>query len=396
VRWFRNVLLALSVAAAVWALLLLFVPAAGQDGLFFCAARARHFFDFFCPRAVLSAARPYAEPLRSCMLGEVLRTDQCYPALAVFVSGLFDESFAGAIACQALGGAFYLLGAALVLRKYGACQPLAVASLAVCAPFLFAAEVGNQILFAAGASCVFLAWYDSSSHGRRIVAAAMLAVAAVLKISPALLGLAYLSTPGRRNVRGALMACGLFVVLLLVPFAFLGGGDAFCAWLENARVNARTYALRNAFGPYGLVSELAHVVGYHAEVMSVVHTPLRLLSSAFAVGLLACAFAKRRDEFSRVCLIALGMLTLPPTMMCYTVLYVVPLFVAGTFGTRRRLQKAFALCWLFSCIPLQVPLMLGSAGACFFAAALLDLCWLLVRNRETSDGVSLCYNTDLQ
>lgn len=382
VKLTRMVVWTLVGAACAWALLMCFVPESHQDGLFLASAREFHFCDFFFPRSVLSMVRPYAETGMSPSLGCVARADQCYPALAVFLAGLFSENLTGALVCQAVGSLVYFGGVWLLLRKFDAAHPAALLSLCVSAPYLFAAEVGNQILYAAGASFVFLAWHDSDRRGCRALAAGALAFAAVLKITPALLGLVYLCSPRRRDWRGAVLAGFLFVILLVVPFAFLGGADAFLSWMENARANSQIYAMRNTFGPFGLVAELTRVVGYNGEVMPLVHGPLRLLSSLFACVLLVGAFVRDTDEFSRVCLLALGMLFLPPTMMCYTVLYVVPLFIVGTYRSTGPRARVFAFCWLTSCLPLQVPLLLGSANVCFTAAAMLDLSLLLLRRKS--------------
>jgi len=382
---FRKCLLLLAAAAALWGCLLAFAPQAGQNALFFCSGEDRIFFDFFNARTVASMEHPYVDVGRHPIIGAVQRQDQCYPALAVRFVGLFPDSTSGAAVCQTLGTLLFMFGLVLFLRKYRIPPTLPAAALAVSAPFLFAAEVGNLILHAVGASLVFLAWYDSPSRWRRFCAAWALAVAAVLKIAPALLGLLYLATPGRRNLRGAFLAGGAFAVLLLVPFAFFGGGTSFCAWLANARLNSEIYATWNAFGPYGLVAGLAAIVGYKAEVLSAVHTPLRFFSSAFAVVLLIRAFARNTDDFSRVCLVSLGMLFLPATMMCYTVLYVVPLFIVGTARYTGPCARAFAWCWIATCLPLQIPLLMGSATACFAAAAMLDLCRILLRGRTPAE-----------
>jgi len=378
---FRKVPLLLAVAAAVWAGLLVWVPEARQERLFFCDAQVRHFFDYFNPRSILTAERPYAAPGTSPAIGTVDRQDQCYAALAVHLSGLFPETIGGALACQAFGVAVYLFGFALILRKYGVPVILPTATLLVSGPFLFSVEVGNQILYAAGLALVFLAWYDSDRRSRRVWAVLALAVAAVLKLTPALLGLAYLCSPRQRDWRGAILAGLVFSVLLTVPFVFLGGTDAFVAWLENAQANSQVYAVRNGFGPYGLVAEFAQVVGFRWELLSLIHTPLRLVSSLFAIVLLVRAFLVAKDEFRRLCLIVLGMLFLPPTMMCYTVLYLVPFLVIGTFRCAGASVRTFAIAWIACCLPLQVPLLLGSANACMAVSALLDLSILLFRRK---------------
>lgn len=392
----RMVIWALVGAAFVWVLLMWFVPGSHQDGLFFCSAREYQFCDFFCPRSVLAMVRPYAEAGMSSAIGNVQRADQCYPALAVFLSGLFPETVMGAIACQALGSVVYFLGVWLYLGKYGVARPLLMASLLVSAPYLFAAEVGNQILYAAGASFVFLSWYDSNRRSCRVLAVFALAVAAVLKIAPAILGLAWLCSPQKRDWRGAFLSAGVFILLLVVPFAFWGGIDGCAAWFENARANAQVYATRNELGLYGLIAELTHVVGYNGEVMPLIHGPLRLLSSLLAVVLLVSAFLRESDEFLRLCRLTLGMLFLPPTMMCYTVLYAVPLFIVGTCRSEGPYARSFALCWLTSCLSLRVPLLLGSANVCFAAAAILDLsCLLLHRSVRAicADRIPLVHKT---
>jgi len=390
----RMIIWLLLGTACAWVLMMWFVPESHQDGLFLCSGKEYQFYDFFCPRSVLSSNRPYVDIGMSSANGPVQRADQCYPALAVFLVGLFPESVAGALVCQTMGAIIYLFGAFLLFRKYDVPARLPLASLLVSSPFLFSVEVGNLILHAAGALFVFMAWYDSEKRSRRIWAAVALAAAAVLKITPAILGLAWLCSPRKRNWRGALLSGALFVLLLTVPFAFLGGLEGFTAWIENARTNSQIYALRNTFGLYGFVAELIRVVGYNAEVLPIVHAPLRLFSSLFAGVLLVRAFARGTDDFSRLGLLTLGMLFLPPTMMRYTVLYVIPLFIVGTLRSTDAGARTFGLCWLAGCIPLQIPLLLGSANVCFATAAMLDLCRMLLRKTTPSDTTNVKYAND--
>lgn len=383
----RRITFLLVLSACAWGALFLFVPNSHQDSVFFCSAKDLYFMDFFMPRSMLSMEHPYAAQGNSPFIGCVPRAGQCYPALAVLLSGCFEESVSGAVLCQALGILVYLLGVWMVLRKYKVDAPVAVASLLVSSPCLFSFEVGNLIFYAAGAVMFFIAWYDSDSRKRRVVAALALAIAAVLKIAPVILGLAYLRRGRARDWRGAFLSGSFFLILLLVPFAFWSGAEGFSSWVENARANSSQaeYVTRNVFGFYGLVSGLVQIVGYSAEVMPVLQTPVRLFSSVFGLLLVILAAFRDGDEFVQMCLLALGMLFVPSTMMCYTVLYVLPFFLVGTARCHGRMANAFGLCFVSSCLPLQIPLLLGSANICFSAAAMLDLSFMLLKQKTAQE-----------
>lgn len=371
----RTVLF-LAVTAVIWSALLVFVPSSGQDSVFFFNVRNSHFLDYFWTRTVSSMANPYLEDAWSPYVGEVARHDQCYPALVYQFVGLFPDTPGGAFVCSLLGTLVYFTGVWTLLRRFRVPTLLPLLSLLVSVRVMFSFEVGNPIFYAAGATCFFFAWYDSDNRILRLTAALALASASVMKITPAMLGLAYL-LPGRKiDWRGPIVSAVAFLVLFLLPFASFGGADGFLAWMANASGNSAAYAWRNSLGLYGLVSSSLDVLGFgHKSI----HLPLRILSSSFAVLLIVRAFLTRGDRFARLGLLTLGMLFFPPTMMTYTMLYVVPLLIVGTWRYAGKPATSFAICWAACNVPLQIPLLFGSLNRCLMPAAMLDVCYVLWR-----------------
>ena len=377
----RCVLLVLAFAAVAWLVLYACCPGSEQKGLFFCGGEANHFYDYFVPRAVARMQSPYVQDTYSDMvdLRCVRRIVQCYPALSNYWVGLFPESLNGAVLCSSIGAVVFLFGTIAFFRRHLP-ESVFVATALACtsAPFVFAVTVGNLILYAAGFTLLFLAWFDSSSRWQRCVAAIALALATALKVTPALLGVLYLGRNARDRIGYVALAAVAALFFLMVPFLFCGG---FFAWLENASMmnNSSEFTSMNCVGLYGLVTMLVR-----SFTMSFLPSGwerlLHLLSSCIGVTLLVAGCLSRGDSWERGAAVTLGMMFVPPTMMIYTSLYLIPLAITGMYRSDSRLRLASAVYCIFSCMLLRIPLFLGppsSLNICFAAAASVDLAFWL-------------------
>ena len=373
----------LAVFGIVWVAFFAGFPNSEQSALFFCRAQKKYCYDFFTNKAVSCMPSPYIDVTTCNMVDskKVCRCDQCYPPLANYWVGLFPESFAGALSCTLIGVLFFIFGFFVFVDRYVPRQRLiSIAAICSSAPFLFAVTLSNLILYAVGCSLVFFAWHDSNSRVRKFVAAIALAVAAVLKITPALLGLLYLGRGWRTRIGYAVLSGCAAAFLFAVPFAFCGGTEAFRAWLENAAMNSSGYGYLNCFGLYGIVTLLVQSFTMR-QLPLVALEVLRTVSSCFGIFVLIRGCVCDDGSWKRGVSVALGMHFIPPTMMYYTALYVVPFAITGIFHADKRIRRSSVAYFISQCILLRIPLFLGPPGslnAVFAAAASIDMAFVLL------------------
>ncbi len=116
-------------------------------------------------------------------------------------------------------------------------------------PLLYAFERGNIIVVALIFTMMFFLWKDSPNKVLREIALISLAIAAGLKIYPAIFGFLVLREKRYKETL-RLLTYGVF--LLFVPFVFFGGFDHIVIWLHNlintsAEVAARYYSYKLNF-----------------------------------------------------------------------------------------------------------------------------------------------------
>ena len=378
----RPLMLVFLSLVTLWGVLAALVPTSGQRSLFFVNGRYP-LWDHRNFRRMADVETPYRPqvPVRREDGAHILRQDICYPALVLLLLGLVPETPAGELAFVGLGLVAYLAAAHVFGLRYCPGSGWTYAGMLACvAPLVFSVQVGNTITFAAAAVLLFMAWHDAPSPGRRIAAACCLALAGVMKVTPVLLGLTYLGRGWRRNLGMIALSASLTLLLLALPFLAYGGADGLVAWVENAGMNAAAYAERNEFGVYGVVASVVRMLGYWHDVPVWLLSVARAGSVALALSCLVFSLAER-DALRRLMLISLGMLFLPSTMMVYAGLYVLPVLLAAVSSPDAKLAKSAACAFFALGAPLRIPLLFGSANACFSSVALVDVALLLVGSR---------------
>ena len=88
-------------------------------------------------------------------------------------------------------------------------------------PVFFTIGTGNNTLFAAIFTMIYLFWYDSSNRYQREMALISLAAAAATKLAPAIFGILLLY---EKRWKDALRTIIYGVVLGVLPFCVFGGG----------------------------------------------------------------------------------------------------------------------------------------------------------------------------
>lgn len=402
-----GLVVSLFLSGVIWLTLVLFEPQAGQDKVWYKAGR-EYLSDYFMPRNTAAHANPYREPAHTLEFAylrggerkagpgwDLEERDRAYPAGALLPLLPFGESLEGGEACNVVMIAFFALVLAACLPGVRMCGadgvrvlPWMVAvfcAVGLSGPMLFSYERGNPIWYAAAGTLAFLLYWDHPRRWVRWTAAAGLAVAASIKVMPAVLGVVYLSSlvgMWRQRVVAQMAGreahpvcwtrmladpavCVLFgVVAFLVPWFFVSGFGSFGDWWRTGHENVAWYASRTTFG----------FVGLYRTVMIALHRGWEG-TTGFAVARWAnilCGFAMLalsvwklpRSRYAGVLSATAGMLLVSSNMRPYTVLYLLPAMLlwlgerrGGAAGSPplRWVVAIETVGWFVLWTPLQVP-----------------------------------------
>ncbi len=249
-------------------------------------------------------------------------------------------------------------------------------------PFLFLLERGNLLLLTLVLSAFFLLYYRSEHVVLRELALIALAMAANLKIYPALLGLMLLHD---RNWKNALRCLFYGVVLFVGPFLFMGGYEQFQMFLRNmqfavselqgARVVAatllnfsNTIAIVTTF--FGGTTETGFAIAKYLQI------PLLLL---VPVGVYLI-----KDGWKATLLLVLVMILLPSFNWYYSAcFYLIPLLLFLNRAHTRRIDYLYLILMCGTVLPVTFINSLVSSpyrqNADFAASGYLcNICGLLL------------------
>lgn len=368
----RRLFGALLVAGAVWSALAWSCPASGQFRLFGCM-RHDWLCDYRYPRECAAADATYRPET-------IERKDACYPPLAYRLAGLFPRDVrTGGILFASLAFAAFALALGLLAPGARADKALAVAALALSGPMMLAVSTANQILLAAAGVFVFFAFRHSPRRTVRALALAALALAAALKVIPALFALVLVRESRWREF---LFVAALAAVFAFVPFVGYGGFEGLGDYLENLKLHAEYFNPRDAWGFVALDRSVRLGLGLPIESVRATYLWGRLATVAVSLGCLVAFF-----RGGRLLPLAAATLMLPGGSMYYTALLLIPALFEPPVakGARGRFMEA-ALWFLVFC-PLQLPVGSGSANHALGAASLLALAALeLVQQRDAEGG----------
>lgn len=346
--------IALAAAGLLWGALMALNPKGMQARVFF--ERGDSFFgDFFTVRTC--AEYGYSNDKQEAF-------DTCYPALGPLMALPFPCTAKGGAVFTGVGILLWTLAFAELLRmkakslgwleKAGLLMGCAASSV-----MLHEVEWGNQVIYAAAASTLFVAWYDAEERWRRNVAAIALAVAAVLKITPAALGVVYFSRLRRAKGEIALLVVA-GIALFVVPFAWYGGWDGLCTWFGNALANAKAYVHRGAWGVVPIARTVRLVM--HMDVsrpwpgLSLERAANVLIGGACMLAACRAAWRGRGARAGTLLLAVAAMLLVPGNMHVYTGLYLMPVLA---LRADEGMDVVEAACWFALLCPVQIPLGAG-------------------------------------
>lgn len=346
--------IALAAVGLLWGALMALNPKGMLARVFF--ERGDSFFgDFFTVRTC--AEYGYSNDKQEAF-------DTCYPALGPLMALPFPCTAKGGAVFTGVGILLWALAFAELLRMKA--KPLGwlekaglLMGCAVSSVMLHEVEWGNQVIYAAAASTLFVAWYDAEERWRRNVAAVALAVASVLKITPAALGVVYLSRLRRAKGEIALLVVA-GIVFFVVPFAWYGGWDGLCTWFGNALANAKAYAHRGAWGVVPIARTVRLVM--HMDVsrpwpgLSLERAANVMIGGACMLAACRAAWRGRGARAGTLLLAVAAMLLVPGNMHVYTGLYLMPVLA---LRAEEGMDVVEAACWFALLCPVQIPLGAG-------------------------------------
>lgn len=372
----RAFLIAMGLLTALFLTLLLLGNAGNQTDVLYLGGRDFQ-ADMLNTEVYARALNPYGyDPSGA----HVPFKDANYPPLAYVLFYFCDAlslhdvatpwAMAVSLCLAALGVLLLLIG---VYRLTGAPtrgrRALLAAAIALSAPTVYAFERGNIILLAVTLCVLFLLGYQSPRPLLRELSFCALAMAAALKIYPALLGLLLLS---QRRYRDALRLMLYGLAFVFLPFLCIEGGFANLPLLmENFGAHAAFYTRRiyPRFG-FRLFSSIAYDAPFANAFLNdnlwklgeKLDRVMPGVDALLCLGCASCALLGRRP-FERVLGVMLILVNYPVNSGYYTALYLLPalsLLLGEAVWRRGDWATLFLLVAIVQ--PVQLPLPYGLFG----------------------------------
>ena len=245
--------------------------------------------------------------------------DRVYPLFGILPLKPFPATRLGGYMWTSFAGIVLLAFLCLIAKSW---WPLV---LGLSMPFIFNFERGNTTWLSAAFLGMFLAWWDDEKEWKRLVAAACLAVAGAMKVTPFAMGAIYFTKWRWRSV----LLCGfLSVVFVFVPWFFVQGGMAeLSAMVRNAAAQSQFMQRASDVGLVQLWRTFRIVTGQCVQEVWPGMKAVAILSQLIGVAVLVVG-AKRRDYL----LMIGGMLWAAGNMYYYAMLYLLPVLVIELFS----------------------------------------------------------------
>ena len=294
--------------------------------------------------------------------------DRVYPLFGILPLKPFPATRLGGYMWTSLAGIVLLTFLCLIAKSW---WPLV---LGLSMPFIFNFERGNTTWLSAAFLGMFLAWWDDEKEWKRLVAAACLAVAGAMKVTPFAMGAIYFTKWRWRSV----LLCGfLSVVFVFVPWFFVQGGMAeLSAMVRNAAAQSQFMQRASDVGLVQLWRTFRIVTGQCVQEVWPGMKAVAILSQLIGVAMLVVG-AKRRDYL----LMVGGMLWAAGNMYYYAMLYLLPVLVIELFGRVDRVEgeewkwwiRIELGLWLALLSPMQIVVLGHSANQVIGNVALMGL-----------------------
>jgi hypothetical protein len=226
-----------------------------------------------------------------------------------------------------------------IIRKF-LISPLMLISLVLSYIFFFSVERGNTIILVAAFVGFFICYYDSEDKYKRILAMVFLALAATLKIYPALFGLLYFEKKQYREIFGCSIITLLFV---FVPFLFFKRGfDNIPQLYSNMQLMTDQYNFTGMFPRFSL----AHLVYCASPLLKfsknlITSLPDIVQIITYFMTFVSIAFSCLvKNKWLKISLLSMTIVFLPVNSGLYCGLYLFPVIVLF-FASLQERSKIF-------------------------------------------------------
>lgn len=192
--------------------------------------------------------------------------------------------------------------------------------------FLFSFERGNLIFLSAIFTLFYLVNYNSSNKVLKETAFICLALAAALKVYPALFGILLIY---ERRYKEAFRVIIYGIVCSFLPFLFFHGGFSnIPQWIENVRLNSAEYLYRvfPRFGQHFVLNQLLNEGLLTKATVDIIDTIISVVIY-ISVGILLIINKYQEIRWKKLCLLTVMVLLLPVNSAFYNGLYLFTIIV---------------------------------------------------------------------
>lgn len=199
------------------------------------------------------------------------------------------------------------------------------------APFMFMYQRGNIIILSLIFLLGYMMWKDSDTHWKREIALIFLALAATIKIYPAIFGLLLLV---QKRWMDSFKSTIYGIIAFVVPFHFMGGIDNIVKMYSNMQSLIELYTQIGYAYKVNITNTLRFLSNYNHLGLS--ETLFNYTSGVLLVtGIIAAIFIQK--EWKRVLILSTIMAAIPNFSFSYSLIFmIIPLIL---FLNQYELQK---------------------------------------------------------
>jgi len=193
-------------------------------------------------------------------------------------------------------------------------QSVLILAMLLSMPFMFALERGNIILLSFAFSLFFCVYFDSSQKWVREVAYIALAIAAAIKIYPAILGLLVVK---RGKIKECLHLVIYGILFFFLPFWYFDGIGSLIMLIKDLK-----YTGNGIYSGYGMNVSLNNISKTFAAICNInLNDNVIKVIYIFTVILLLLAFVVLQEKWKKELALVMFIILLPKTNYYYVLIY---------------------------------------------------------------------------
>lgn len=209
----------------------------------------------------------------------------------------------------------------LYMKNNEKCNPIIPITLILSGPMMFAIERGNFILLAFLFSFIYITLYDHSDKRMRIIAYVALALAAAIKIYPAVFGL--LTLIKKRHKETILLGI-LGITIFIVPFFMFNG----IASLRDMLMGITASSNLQGNGGCGYNFSMVNLIKIIQLLFSIkISDKAILIIKVLSILVCILLFILAKEEWKKVYALSLIMIWIPEFSYTYTLIFLLIPFI---------------------------------------------------------------------